>query len=171
MKITIESTPVIVEIDDGVVARRWEGVTDSGIPVVALVAGISPQTHDERELARFTAELEAVEIHGQLKPRCDEADAPSLGPCCVCERTEGVRNIVMLDRRAAIPGHGWGCAICHLPGDGAYAVLCDECLPKWRLDETILTLVCRGYPATEGRIPIAALPPGYFNHDPSVDHE
>jgi hypothetical protein len=59
MKITIESTDVIVEIDDGVAAQRWVGMTETGIPVVALVAAVSPQTHDEVALAQFNAELEA----------------------------------------------------------------------------------------------------------------
>jgi hypothetical protein len=58
MKITIESTLTVIQSDDGVVARRWECATDSGIPVVALVAGISPQTHDPAALVSFTAELE-----------------------------------------------------------------------------------------------------------------
>jgi hypothetical protein len=60
MKITIESTPVIVEIDDGVDARRWEGMTEGGIPVMALVARVSPQTHDPAVEAQFTAELRAA---------------------------------------------------------------------------------------------------------------
>jgi hypothetical protein len=57
MKITIESTPVIVEVDDGVAARRWEGVTEGGIPVIALVSRVSPQTHDPAVEAQFAAEL------------------------------------------------------------------------------------------------------------------
>jgi hypothetical protein len=57
MKITIESTPVIVAVDDGVVARRWEGATAGGIPVIALVSRVSPQTHDPAVEAQFAAEL------------------------------------------------------------------------------------------------------------------
>ena len=169
MKITIESTAVIVEIDDGVVARRWEGVTDTGIPVVALVNGLTPQTLDPAALAQFTAEIEASASPGKLEPTCsDEAEpGPTLGPCCVCFGTNGVRNIIMLDRRGAVPGHGWGCVVCGLPSDGAYAVLCDNCVPRWHQDETILTIACRGYPATEGRIPIAELPLEPFGHDKS----
>jgi hypothetical protein len=52
MRITLDSTPVIVEVDDGVMARRWAGATDTGIPVVAYVVAISPQTHDEAASAR-----------------------------------------------------------------------------------------------------------------------
>jgi hypothetical protein len=165
MKITIEATPTIVEIDDGVVARRWEGTTDTGIPVVALVNGLTPQTLDPAALAQFTAELEAVESAGKLEPTCSDETEPGLGPCCVCLGTNSVRNIIMLDRRAAIVGHGWGCVSCGLPPDGAYAVLCDDCLAKWEEDPAILTVACRGYPATEGRIPIAELPPEPFAHD------
>ena len=61
-----------------------------------------------------------------------QTDPRSLGPCCQCECTDGVRNIFLLNRRGAIPGRGWGCVVCGLPPDGAVAVLCDacvECLP------------------------------------------
>jgi hypothetical protein len=61
VRVTLESTPVIVELDDGAAARCWEGATDTGIPVVALVAGILPQTHDPAVQAQFAAELEAFE--------------------------------------------------------------------------------------------------------------
>jgi hypothetical protein len=171
MKITLESTPVIVEVDDGVMARRWTGATDTGIPVVAYVVAVSPQTHDEAALARFTAELEVLESVAEIEPprSCsyDAEDGPELGPCCVCETTTAVRYLIMLDRRCAIPGHGWGCLVCGLPSDGAYAVLCDDCLPKWRRDQSILTIASHGYPAGEGRIPIAELPAAPFEHDPS----
>lgn len=84
----------------------------------------------------------------------------NLGPCCNCERTNGVRNIVMLDRRSPTPGHGWGCVVCDLPFDGAVVVLCDDCIavspPKF---------VCTGYPAADGRTSYADLPPDEFEHD------
>jgi hypothetical protein len=57
VKITIESTPVIVAIDDHVEARRWEGMTEGGIRVVALVDRVSPQTNDPAVEAQFAAEL------------------------------------------------------------------------------------------------------------------
>jgi|SRR5215468_423725 len=82
----------------------------------------------------------------------------NLGPCCVCEKIEGVRNILMLDFKSPIPGHGWGCFTCNLPQDGSYAVVCDECLEK------PLKFACNGYPATEGRIPIEELTEK-FDHD------
>jgi len=40
----------------GPAARRWDGATDIGIPVVTLVAGIWPQTDDSAVLAQFTGE-------------------------------------------------------------------------------------------------------------------
>jgi hypothetical protein len=82
----------------------------------------------------------------------------------MCEVRDGVRNIILLDRRCVVPGHGWGCVVCGLPSDGACAV-CDECLDEWRDDESRLTVACRGFPASDGRIAIAALPKGEFNHD------
>jgi hypothetical protein len=100
----------------------------------------------------------------------DAGDAPDLGPCCLCGRADGVRNMIMLDRRCAVPGHGWGCVVCGLPNDGASAVVCDPCLDRWRADNSILMTACRGYPATDGRIAIAELPEGVFDHDPTVDH-
>lgn len=47
MKITIESTDKIVDLNNGVKARLWEGRTESGIPVQVLVTRIAvPQGHD-----------------------------------------------------------------------------------------------------------------------------
>jgi hypothetical protein len=97
-------------------------------------------------------------------------DGPTLGACCICGGTEAVHNIIMLSRRGVVSGHGWGCVVCHLPMDGAYAVLCDRCLPAWEADNSVLVMACRGYPASEGRIPIAELPEGVFDHDPEIDH-
>lgn len=51
-------------------------------------------------------------------------DTPNLGPCCMCEGGP-THNLIMLNQRGAIPGHGWGCVVCDLPLDGAYAVLCE----------------------------------------------
>ena len=93
-------------------------------------------------------------------------DLPALGPCCMCDGTEKVTTIIMLERRCMVSGHGWGCAVCGLPLDGASAVLCDDCFVTYRSEPELLTTACRGYPATEGRIAIAELPPGTFDHDP-----
>lgn len=56
MKITIESTDKIVDLNNGVKARLWEGHTASGIPVQVLLTRIAvPQGHDTAE---FEKELE-----------------------------------------------------------------------------------------------------------------
>lgn len=94
-------------------------------------------------------------------------DLPQLGTCCTCGTSEGVRNIVMLDRRGPVPGQGWACLVCGLPPDGAVAVLCDACAaldgpPKF---------VCDGYPARGKRVPYDELPPGVFEHDPEMHAE
>lgn len=93
----------------------------------------------------------------------DDDDLPDLGPCCMCEGLAGVSNIILLERRGVVAGHGWGCIECGLPMDGASAVLCDPCFDRYLADESVLTIACRGYPATDGRVAIAVLPP--FNHD------
>lgn len=89
----------------------------------------------------------------------------NLGPCCVCERdVEDVVNLMLLPRRAPIAGHGWGCVVCNLPHDGAIAVLCTACVGLE------LRFVCRGYPTTEGRMPLAELGPEEFEHKMDIDH-
>jgi hypothetical protein len=48
-------------------------------------------------------------------------DNPDLGPCCICEvESHRVRNIIMLDKEAPIPGRGWGCLACGLPLIGEF---------------------------------------------------
>jgi len=96
-------------------------------------------------------------------------DLPDLGPCCMCEGGP-THNLIMLSQRGAIPGHGWGCVVCDLPLDGAYAVLCEACIIRWQQDNSLLTVACRGWPG-EGRIPIAELPAGAFDHDMSKHPE
>lgn len=57
---TIESTDCLVTLlIDGkeVPARIWEGKTESGVPVVAFLTRISPQTHEAEANAQFAAEL------------------------------------------------------------------------------------------------------------------
>jgi len=93
----------------------------------------------------------------------EDVELVNLGSCCSCQK-EGpeVRNAVMLDKRAVISGHGWGCFVCGLPNDGAVYVQCDECLSRNRP----AIWACRGYPATEGRILIEHLMMP-FEHDMS----
>lgn len=95
---------------------------------------------------------------------------PKLGPCCMCDG-DGANNILMLNRRAAMPGRGWGCVVCGLPQDGACAVLCDGCFERYRKEPGLLKVACRGYPASDGRIAIAELPPGPFVHDNCLHEE
>lgn len=94
-------------------------------------------------------------------------NTPDLGPCCICRGTgEDVRNVIMLKKKAPIPGKGWGCLQCGLPMDGAAAVLCDFCLMTYRArGEEILKYVCRGYPASDGRVAIQTLSTTEFDHD------
>ena len=65
MKITIESTAEVWGIDAGGVeefpARLWRGHTDDGVPVLCLIALISPQTHDLEALSQFDDELRAAD--------------------------------------------------------------------------------------------------------------
>jgi len=85
----------------------------------------------------------------------------NLGPCCACQKENStVRNIICLDRKAPIPGKGWGCFVCGLPSDGAVAVLCDHCFEA----RAEIRFVCHGYPY-EGRMPIQDLPFEPFEHD------
>jgi hypothetical protein len=91
-----------------------------------------------------------------------EADALNLGQCCVCEGP-GATVIVMLEKIAPVEGHGWGCVVCRLPGNGAVAVACESCAAAPDFPAT-LRFACRGYSATEGRIPIAELS-GEWKHD------
>ena len=91
----------------------------------------------------------------------------SLGPCCVCESTVAVRNIVMLHQKAPMPGRGWGCVVCGLPSDGAIAVICDACHDHCGLDGTVtpaFRFACRGYAGVDGRVPIRTLV-GRHEHD------
>ena len=100
------------------------------------------------------------------------SDAPSLGSCCGCETTEAVHTIAMLPYRNKVPGHGWGCVVCHLPSDGAVAVLCDSCADAahHRGIDAVLRFACRGYAAEDGRAPIEKFQEP-FVHDTSVDHD
>ncbi len=75
------------------------------------------------------------------------------GPCCACGGEVNVRNIVMLNVKGTEAGTGWGCVLCHLPCDGALAVLCDDCLDKKK--EPVFAV--DGYLVEKKRIPIDRL--------------
>jgi hypothetical protein len=98
-------------------------------------------------------------------------DAPRLGSCCICNTRAGVTNIVMLPYRCVVKGHGWGCLVCELPNDGAVAVLCDSCIAIYQADHAALRFACRGYPASDGRVPIADLLSRPFDHDEEAHRE
>jgi hypothetical protein len=91
---------------------------------------------------------------------------PALGPCCICLKAPATL-IVLLDRVAAVPGHGWGCLECGLPPDGACAVLCLGCIDGY-VHGGELHEVCRGYPETDGRMRFTELPATRFQHDLAV---
>lgn len=93
-----------------------------------------------------------------------------LGPCCICEGTKKVRNILHLHHKAPIAGRGWGCVVCHIPPDGAVAVICDHCLALYHAHKAELKFACKGYPAIDGRVPIGDLQ-GEHEHDPKFHPE
>ncbi len=94
-------------------------------------------------------------------------DEINLGACCICElENESVRNILMLDKKAVVAGHGWGCFVCSLASDGAVAVVCDDCFDKMNSGEVGLKFASRGYPSIDGRVPIEELTDD-FGHDMS----
>lgn len=85
-----------------------------------------------------------------------------LGPCCACGKVNlvTVRNIVALPYKAPQPGAGWGCTICELPLDGAFAVVCDHCLQT----HAPLQFAVDGLVADKGRVPIEQVTEP-FKHD------
>jgi hypothetical protein len=92
---------------------------------------------------------------------------PDLGSCCICGGTDGVVNIIMLSHKNPIPGRGWGCFVCGLPSDGATAVVCRDCFGEGEDPAEVasrLRWACRGYPGSDGRVPIAELT-GVHEHD------
>lgn len=97
-------------------------------------------------------------------------DEPTLGACCNCETLEGVRNIGCVNKKAPVPGKGWGCIVCDLPADGATVVLCDACAKSLRASKADPRFACRGYPASDGRVPFSELT-GEHKHDLSKHPE
>lgn len=95
---------------------------------------------------------------------------PPLGPCCICGSMKRVRTFCHLDRKCPTPGRGWGCLVCNLPPDGAIAVVCDSCIKSADGGPLPLKFACRGYPATDGRIPASELQ-GSHQHDLSFHPE
>ncbi|HEY1234768.1 MAG TPA: hypothetical protein VGH22_15425 [Candidatus Binatia bacterium] len=97
-----------------------------------------------------------------------DIDETNLGSCCACGKTgKEVRTIIMLNKRGASPGTGWGCFQCGLPLDGAVVVFCDDCFDAKAEPQ----FACVGYPKENVRIPIANLPSEPFDHDASKHPE
>lgn len=96
-------------------------------------------------------------------------DRPELGPCCICGISHDIVSIALLPFKCQVPGHGWGCAVCRLPADGAIAVVCAMCTPAFDRGATSLRFACRGYAATDGRVPIEALTEPH-DHTPALEH-
>lgn len=92
--------------------------------------------------------------------QCDH-DHELLGNCCACGERRSIHNLIMLPRRAPVPGTGWGCHRCKLPEDGALAVLCDECIAAARP----ILYICNGWPYKNERILITELSPEPYPHN------
>lgn len=91
------------------------------------------------------------------------------GPCCICEGTVDVWNLITLPFPAPIPGTGWGCTVCNLPADGAIAVVCDACVGESRDRAPLLPrlkFVFSGLALEKKRAPIASCQTDVlFKHD------
>jgi hypothetical protein len=59
MKLTLEPTDKTQSVD-GVPHRVWKGETEKGVPVLAYIRAVSPQTHDEAVNAEFARELQLL---------------------------------------------------------------------------------------------------------------
>lgn len=83
------------------------------------------------------------------------------GACCCCERADTpanpVQNILMLRRKLPVPSvQKWGCVVCKPVGDGACAVLCDECFNTRAAIKYVVV--------NDGRLPLSACTED-FRHD------
>lgn len=95
----------------------------------------------------------------------------NLGSCCNCGKTgTTVRHVILLHKRAPEPGKGWGCLECGLPSDGAFAVLCGECILPWTRNETELKNAVAGYPYENRRVPYEQLTEP-FEHNEEMHKE
>jgi hypothetical protein len=100
----------------------------------------------------------------------DENPDLKLGPCCICGGEDApIAGLEMLSVKGEVPGHGWGCLVCALPADGACAVICAKCLPGYERGDVKPRFACRGWPGSDGRVPIGELTVPHA-HDPEVGH-
>lgn len=65
MKITLESTSEITKVN-GIPARIWEGKTESGIPVFALIAKVG--VHADEDVSQFEKELKECKLATFTRP-------------------------------------------------------------------------------------------------------
>lgn len=86
--------------------------------------------------------------------------------CCACGRTRTCRNIICTEFCAPEPGTGWGCVVCHLPQDGAVAVVCDDCAAAGETSGLTLRYICTRGAGEPGRTPVQGLRRG-FGHNMS----
>jgi len=98
----------------------------------------------------------------KLKEGSEEEVSLDFGPCCACEKEDPtVRNVLLLPRKAPVPGTGWGCAVCNLPPDGLVCVICDDCLKEKKQPRfAILDLATKKL-----RIPMEQISTEPFDHD------
>ncbi|WP_373525075.1 hypothetical protein [Nostoc sp.] len=96
-------------------------------------------------------------------PDYDE-EALDLGACCGCGCTgETVQNLIMLQKKAPVPGTGWGCLVCGVPSDGAVAVVCNDCLARLDKQPDVIKEIIYGYPTEKKRYSLAVLTE-FFDH-------
>lgn len=125
---------------------------------------------DETLRAQYEASFDGDD--GGYRESFDDEDevTPDLGSCCLCESTVDVFTVLMIRKKAPLPGRGWGCVVCGLPSDGALAVVCNTCAEQLETvgedPATLLRFACRGYPGPDGRVPIESLT-GTHDHDRS----
>jgi len=101
----------------------------------------------------------------------DTQDFEDFGTCCVCgcepNPERPVHNFICLDFKAPNPGHGWGCAVCGLPPNGAVAVICDRCLEEQNF---AFKWICGEFGKDETRLPYPENPEE-FKHDETKHKE
>lgn len=64
MQLTLTPTGTIENVQ-GHPHRVWRGTTEKGVPVLAWVAMVSPQTHDAEANAEFARELQELKVERQ----------------------------------------------------------------------------------------------------------
>lgn len=77
MKITLEPTDSIMNLSPTISARVWRGETESGIPLVAYIAVVSPTIgHDDPRMQEFDTELRRVAGTPELVEHRRSLDPP-----------------------------------------------------------------------------------------------